>query len=288
MIFDVGPNQAGVTVIHFPLWLNSNIPMFNIGDIEIFKMTDGEIRDWFHMDDVKYDDKGRISSMTSLPGNYHSGEIGIDLDRQMNYINSNYIARSPSVDAAVIVNRSLKLWSMSCTSFYIGKRNKSSHFINPPSYYGKEALTIGDDDVVGINLLWIEVKQKAGDGRFEVMIKLFTDALSDSRRNDSRFIDCMTILEMLFLPKQDSELSYRFSLRFAKIHKELTGTNIEESFKFGKEIYNDRSKILHAGKLELAENNIERLVEVTRVMLVSYIKDSAKFSDESLNKACLV
>jgi hypothetical protein len=49
-------------------------------------------------------------------------------------------------------------------------------------------------------------------------------------------LELSVILEMLLLPKQEVELSYRFSLRLAKLTQKLFGDDPKGTFEAGKKI----------------------------------------------------
>lgn len=89
----------------------------------------------------------------------------------------------------------------------------------------------------------------------------------------------ITILENIFLPKQVSELQYRFSMRITKYRKEKW--EYKEKMK---NLYDKRSKIFHGTGDKFTIEDLIFLENETCWALEEFIKDQMKFTDENLDK----
>lgn len=92
---------------------------------------------------------------------------------------------------------------------------------------------------------------------------------------------------MLLLPDKISELSYRFSLRLAKLMEEYFNYSVEETFEKGKNIYSTRSNIVHSGEDSKINENMLIIHEYARKLILKYLEDNTMFNNKELDKLCL-
>jgi hypothetical protein len=105
--------------------------------------------------------------------------------------------------------------------------------------------------------------------------------------NESRFLEMAIILEMLLLPKNQQELSYRFSLRMANLAAAHLGENKQDAFTTAKHIYRIRSNLVHSGHDKDVEGIFPRALDYARQLLRLYLDSRDTFMDEALDKLCL-
>lgn len=237
---------------------------------------------------AEYDEEGRIKRFTALPGCLFSTTLHPSLDILDEYCASNYALCASSRELAVEFNLALKLCGHSTSSLYIGYgENGSAHFISPPCYFGKSALVIDKENTKNISKLQKHIANLRDDKKFQIMSEKYTYAMSSEIRMESRFIEAAIILEMILLPKSSLELSYRFSLRMARVMEKLFQVEINEGYENGKQIYKTRSNLVHSG----ADKNLDRVslitLDYTRRLMCAYLEEKDSFSEENLDKICL-
>ncbi|HBG48798.1 MAG TPA: hypothetical protein DDW90_04720 [Cyanobacteria bacterium UBA9971] len=111
---------------------------------------------------------------------------------------------------------------------------------------------------------------------------------------ESRFVDLMTILEMLYtLPNEENGIKAILSNRIAGLFQKegviikpsLYADNSEEFSEGVKQLYNIRSKIVHNGKNDnFKPENLVNITEIARLSILEYIINPNVFSPENLKK----
>jgi len=101
------------------------------------------------------------------------------------------------------------------------------------------------------------------------------------------FLDIMICLEILFLKGTQQELTYKLAMRIAH----LLGKNVydrSEIFKFIKEAYSLRSKIVHGGDTRsLDEEYLFRVRDIARQSIKYFLKNIKIWSGTELDKVVL-
>lgn len=121
---------------------------------------------------------------------------------------------------------------------------------------------------------------------------------SDQIPNENRFIDLMTIMEMLYLPELGNELKFRLSLRTAKIFNKFYNDDSNKVFNEIKKVYDIRSSIIHNGEAKTkkgqlinltdeSNNILVKFLNIVRKSILVYAKNPKFFSQDNLNKICL-
>jgi hypothetical protein len=119
------------------------------------------------------------------------------------------------------------------------------------------------------------------------MSDTYLHAMSPGLREESRFIEVAVILEMLLLPSRSAELSYRFSLRLAKLMSKHFGESIAEVFERGRSIYKTRSNLVHEGSDRELEAVAPIAYNYARTLLAAYHDDKTLFLEANLDALCL-
>ena len=164
---------------------------------------------------------------------------------------------------------------------------KSGNVIHPTSYFGKSALTVTTDTVAELSHLLGAVTNHRGDAKFRLMTDKYLYATSFGLGDETRFLEMAIILEMLLLPKNQQELSYRFSLRMANLAAAHIGENIRDAFMAAKHIYRIRSNLVHSGRDKDVEKMLPRTLDYVRQLLRVYLDNPDAFTDEALDNLCL-
>ena len=118
--------------------------------------------------------------------------------------------------------------------------------------------------------------------KFNLMINKYIFATSGlSIPNENRFIDLISILEILYLPDDNTELKFRLSLRLAKVFKKEFNEDIESIYEKIRKFYNIRSDIVHKGKSkQLNKENLLDLSEITRKSILLYLNNPDYFKND--------
>lgn len=277
-------------LIEFPFRLRSELPGFPVAtDLIVSRMDDGTKTRLLKIEKAQYNDEGKLTGFTSLPGCLFLDEIGPDIDEIDEFCSSNYVLVAPSLERAKEFNFALKLAGNSSSALYIGFKTTTpaQYFLTPPCFFGKSALIVKDEDVKSLATLVGQIECARGDKKLQTMREIYVHALAKQRRKESRFIEIAIILEMLLLPSSSAELSYRFSLRLAKLLNKLTGEPINDAFKFARRIYTTRSHLVHAG----SDKDLEEIGPVAynyvRILLAAYLSDRTLFQEACLDELCL-
>lgn len=194
-----------------------------------------------------------------------------------------------SLERSKEFNFALKLAGNSSSTLYIGFQTTTSsiYFVNPPCFFGKCVLVIKDEDIKSITSLVLQIENARDDKKLQTMREIYVHALALDRREESRFIEIVIILEMLLLPNTASELSYRFSFRLAKLLNKLTGEPTNEAFKLARRIYTTRSHLVHSGTDKDLKEIGHAAYNYARILLAAYLKDRTVFEETRLDELCL-
>lgn len=277
-------------LIEFPFRLRSNLLDFTAAkDLTVSRMNDSTKTRLLKIEQAQYCEEGKLTSFSPLPGCLFLDEIGPDIDEIDEFCSSNYLLIAPSIERAKEFNFALKLAGNSSSALYIGFNTKTHtrHFLYPPSYFGRSPLIVKHEDSKLLATLVDQIENARSDKKLQTMCEIYVGALTKNRRSESRFIEISIILEMLLLPSSSAELSYRFSLRLAKLLNKLTGEPTNEVFKLARRIYITRSHIVHTG----GDKDLEEIGPVAynyvRILLTAYLNDHSIFQEAHLDKLCL-
>ena len=92
----------------------------------------------------------------------------------------------------------------------------------------------------------------------------------EARYLEDRFLQYAIALECLFLPEGSRELTYRLSLRIAK----LIGTQLDERIEITKtvrDLYGSRSRIVHGGTYETTEDDCKQIGTIAKESVISLL-----------------
>jgi len=278
------------SLIEFPFRLKSALSEFAVReDLHVRQMDDEAKSRLLRIREAQYTEDGKLSKFTSLSGCLFSDEIGPDIDEIDEFCSSNYMLIAPSLERAKEFNFALKLSGNSASALYIGYKTTTpaKYFLGTPCFFGQDALSVEESDVAGLVELVKLIEHARTDKKLQTMREIYMHALTRERRKESRFIELAIILEMLLLPTSSAELSYRFSLRLAKLMSKHTGEPIVDVFKLARRIYTTRSRLVHAGVDTDIDDIAPTAYDYVRMLLVAYLRDRNLFHEESLDHLCL-
>lgn len=275
--------------IEFPLRLRSDLSEIVVApDLHIRRMDDESRRKLLRIEDVEYDDAGRLKGYSRLPGCLINIQIGPVVDTFFEFCSSNYVLTACSPERAVEFNLALKLTGISCSSLYIGyKPNGSRYFLSPAGYFGDCPLMVTGTEKFTFSRLVDQISLLRRDQKLKVISDIYRQAFATELRQETRFIEMVVILEMLLLPAQSTELSFRFSLRLAKLMGNESGQSIDDVFKHARQIYASRSNLVHSGKDRALDSIAPTAYEYVRKLICMYLADSTQFDEARLEAMCL-
>lgn len=150
-----------------------------------------------------------------------------------------------------------------------------------------EECKIDTSEIMELQKVFNFIKNEE-ENRFLVAVRRLSLGMEREKLED-KIIDYMIGLEALYLPDVNDELKFRLSLRisFLLFPKEER----EDVFSFVKEMYDQRSKIVHGTKSKniLYHEKINRLEELLRKSIMLWIEDKNNFSKtEKTNSGKLI
>jgi hypothetical protein len=190
-------------------------------------------------------------------------------------------AVAPAVEAAEDVVRALRLHDH-------GVMGATTHWtrVDPPDHVvlctatrellGSAGLAssesgvageIGPEDESAVRTLFQRLRSARNDKTLALVLRRF-DAAYARREDSDSLIDLWVAFEALLIPDGSAELSYRASMRIAR----LVGTDVEgrkEVFKRARRSYNARSQVVHG--TNVSPKDIAEVLDDTRMLARSVI-----------------
>lgn len=146
------------------------------------------------------------------------------------------------------------------------------YFMNCDKVY-----TVDDNELWNVEQLFNKILEIQSDKRFQLILDRFNIAINKNTSKVGWFIDLISILESLLLPPDNwTELSFKFSLYGSYLLNKLW---VNISYKELKELYNDRSKIVHWKLVKDFWNQYDRLYELTIILLKEYCNQNIEAKD---------
>ena len=278
-------------ILLFPVHFKSEIrkEIFIEEDIKLRRITEKEIYKFFKIKVKERTEDGLIKSCIGSPFDLTDPFIAITLDYRDFVISSQFILEAKDIKCVEYFQQVLKLHKDGKTGIFYGMnlRTGAVHFLHPIPFYGKEVYSLKEDDIPKIKELYHMVK-KTNDRKYDLMIEKFLFAVSGERiKDEHRFSELVSILEMLYLPRIRDELTFRFSLRSSKVLSKYLSVDIEEIFKDMKKFYVIRSAISHSGFHGDTANYLDKLTGYTRKSIKLFLKDNSIFENEKLDELCI-
>jgi len=123
--------------------------------------------------------------------------------------------------------------------------------------------------------------------RYDLAIEYFNKSYIEPYTPRDSFLDLMITLENLFLKNTSQELSYKLSMRMAYILGKDKKDRIN-IYRFIKDAYNLRSKIVHGEKLDKLDNQrFLELRELTRKSIIYFLENKDNWNGKKLDRLIL-
>jgi hypothetical protein len=270
----------------YPLSLRCDRETVLVGDDLALRLLDAPLRErLLGISDVEWDADGRLKHYSS---SRFDALLSPDLDRTVEFYGSNFVLSTRSTSRAADFNFAIKLLAHTRTSLYIGyRRDGSVAFQAPPCYFGTESLHLTDSSVAELQTLLTAVSTRQNDPKLSIMRDIWMYAMSDAPRRTTRYVEVSTLLEMLLLPKQSTELGFRFALRLAKLAHKFGFGSPEATFQQGKVLYSLRSNLVHGGSDARLEAHQGFAFDFARKLLALYLQNPAVFDNDALDLLCI-
>lgn len=159
--------------------------------------------------------------------------------------------------------------SNSC--MYGTRQYEKSDIIN---YWGLVDKVIAEEDKEKFSKMWQLLNGNGKNTRHNLLIAVRRFSLAMTRLSlDDKLIDLMICAEALFLQDGKSELTYKVSHRAASFLSEDPNQQ-KEIFKFFKDVYDMRSKVVHGTKSYSQTPRDADLLSSTTVKLAEYLRNT--------------
>ncbi|MBI5556324.1 MAG: hypothetical protein HY885_01650 [Deltaproteobacteria bacterium] len=281
---------------YFPLTIASTKKSIRLADsISRLRVDSARVRKLIGIREVTLSGTGLVSSISYkknaawntwciyLRGNLLSHNIRIQ--------QTNFVLATSTQDDAILVSFAIKLMTGTLSGPYIGfsEDQNSIQFLHFRPYWGGHFLKLEQSEINCLRKLLAALLKFKEKAILTTIIELYRYAESaDVSSRSLRFLQLAIILEMLFLPSQQAELSYRFQLRVAKWFNRFYKDDVRVIADKAKSIYDMRSKIAHHGQARISDNDMNCVRDFTRRALRKYVVDPSTFSDSYLNDLCLL
>lgn len=278
----------------FPIHFKSDIREdVSIDDkrLKLRRITNKEILEFFKITVTERDEDGLIRK-------FSAESVGIFIDPLSAFLinhrffvmSSQFILEAKEIECIKWFQQALKLHKDGKTGVFFGVNSRihEFHFLHPIPFYGKKTYSLKQYDVTKLKELYRIIKQTRNK-LYDLIIEKFLFALSGRGiRNEHRFLELVTILEMLYSPKgARMELSFRCSLRASKVLSKYLSMDEEKIYEDIRKIYDIRSGISHSGFHRDTAKYLNKLVDYTRKSIVLFLKDNSIFEDEKLDELCI-
>jgi hypothetical protein len=224
--------------------------------------------------------------------------LSIDVNDKCILISIRYVIEGDDRTEFEALQKSLKLYKSGKTGILFavtsGGVNKQEFLIfNPNPFYGKELYSLGKKDLRPIRNYY-DYFLKSHNTKLGLLFEKFLYALSGEKiENSTRIIELVSLLEMLYLPKSDSEKRFRISVSVSRMLYRVLREDKYSLYKKMRNLYDIRSSLVHTGnfkkvgkydKTQLAIDDLETLV---RESMKLFVKNKELFSEIGLEKLFL-
>ena len=276
--------------IHFKSGITKDI-IIDENKLKLRRMTEREIFQFFKIRVTERTENGLIKSMSGEDFNAFVDPLSaILVNHKLFVMSSQFILEAKEIDCINWFQQALKLYKDGKTGVFYGVNfgTRSIHFLHPIPFYGKGVYSIEEGDIRKIKELYETIKSTKSK-LYDLLMEKFLFALSGlSIKNNHRFLELATILEMLYSPKSArTELSFRFSLRACKVLSKYQSMDEEKTYKDLRKIYDIRSSISHSGFHRETIKYLDKLIDYTRKSIVLFLKDPSIFVDNRLDDLCI-
>jgi hypothetical protein len=280
--------------MRFPVQIRCSIPYFEIADDAIFfAMSEQDKAEYLQVNAAIYDQDGWLSGHGPFSHGIIFPRALVDRKEILGFGSSNYFIETSSVETAENIRTAIKLFSRNATTLSVGFEGRSPWegvvYLHPVGFYGQDFLVLDEQALPKFESVFRTVSIAAKkDRRTELILEKFLYAVSSNRMsNEHRLLELAIILEMLILPQNQTELSYRFGLRAGRLWAKYFGEDIKSTFHEASTIYKVRSKLAHEGEHKDTKALLPAVMERTRKTLLLYLNNPERFTVAAFDALCL-
>ncbi|MCG8428813.1 MAG: HEPN domain-containing protein [Chromatiales bacterium] len=288
-----------MSTLYFPLIITCNRKTIKITDsISLSRIDIKKNRELIGVEEIIVNESGHVISWSgysdSSPWYFWALHLRDNIGANLHLRQMNFILEVQKREEALLVGIAMKLLCGTKSGPYIGfsdirLSSFSVHSLIHRPYWGEGYLYLGKKEIKQLKSLVRQLEGLQADKKLNTIIKKFWYSESYSGQATSiRFLEMSVILEMLFLPKAVSELSYRFQLRMAKWFNRHYRKNLKEVADDAKKIYRTRSKIAHSGTAKISRDELNNVRDYVRFAVRKYLTDPSIFKDDYLEELCLM
>jgi len=273
--------------IHFKSEIKREISIDE--DIKLRRITEEEIYKFFNIRVTERIGEGIIKSFSGKGLEPTDPFSAIILNHKVFFMSSQFIVEAKDIKCAECFQQALKLHKDGKTGMFCGLNSKTEQLrvLHPIPFYGKEVYNLKEEDIPKIKELYNIIK-KTHNKKYDLIIEKFLFAVSGIEfKNEHRFLELVSILEILYLKDINTELKFRLSLRVAKVFSKYLSMNSEEVYENMKKIYDIRSKISHSGFHEDTGDYLDKLTDYVRESIKLFLKDNLIFENKNLDELCV-
>jgi len=283
------PEEIWLFPIHFKSDIREDI-FIDEDKLKLRRITDEEILRFFNIKVEERTESGLIKTTSGAGFGILDDPLGgILINHRAFVMSSQFILEAKEIECVNWFQQALKLYRAGKTGVFYGvnQNARSIRFLHPIPYYGKEVYRLEEGDLRKVKALYETIKSTKSK-RYDLVMEKFLFALSGlSIESHHRFLELATILEMLYVPKHGTELSFRFSLRACKVLSKYQSMDEEKTYKDMRTVYDIRSGISHSGFHRDTTKYLDSLIDYTRKSIVLFLKDSSIFEDKKLDELCI-
>ena len=277
----------------FPIHFKSDIRedvFIDENKLKLRRMTDEEIFEFFKIRVIERTEDGLIKKMSGESFEILTDPLSAILVNDWAFVmSSQFVLEAKEIKCVKWFQQALKLYRGGKTGVFYGVNPKTHSivFLHPIPFYGKEVYSIEEVDIPKIKELYETIKSTKSK-RYDLIIEKFLFALSGlGIKSDHRFLELVTILEMLYIPKSGTELRFRFSLRACKVLSKYLSMDKGKTYDDMRKIHVIRSSISHSGFHRDTARYLEKLIDYTRKSIVLFLKDPSIFEGKRLEELCI-
>lgn len=284
--------------LYFPILIESTKKSIKLSDSAHFIRVDNpRVRNLIGIQHVVLSDSGHIREIgyrDDAPWYIWATYLLQGGNSPYNIRQNNFVLSVATRQEAVLVAFAMKLIAGTLSGPYVGFSDIknppfSIQFLNLSPYWGGDILVLGRKEISMLRTLLVALSSPSPGAKLETIIEKYRYAESKTVPSRSlRFLELAVILEMLFLPTADKELSYRFQLRIAKWFKRHHREDILDVAAKAKRIYKLRSDIAHSGTAKISDEDMSTVRDLTRMALRKFVLDRSIFTDTYLDELCLL
>jgi hypothetical protein len=166
-------------------------------------------------------------------------------------------------------------------------KNSFKFDVGDPPVHWRETLRL-DNSVVAAIRKTIKLLDSNKNQRMDLITgKFLNSQLALPGGHAANVFEHVSLQELILLPEKQSELTFRYRYRLAKVFEKYYGDDPAEMFERARDYYEARSSVVHRGSCNGAKELVPELAGVSRKLMLAYLTDPDNFKDAPLDALCL-